>query len=120
MPQTTTPGELPSIDAARRNRLLKDVLKGVSRSFYLTLRILPKPLREPIGLAYLLARTADTIADRRQARFTGARLEVLVAFRAQVAGPPDSGVLEDITSNSLDNESSSEELALFDSVVDSF
>jgi len=111
---------LPSIDAARRNRLLKDVLKGVSRSFYLTLRILPKPLREPIGLAYLLARTADTIADRRQARFTGARLEVLVAFRAQVAGPPDSGVLEDITSNSLDSESSSEEQALSDSLIDSF
>ena len=120
MSQTTTPGELPSIDAARRNRLLKDVLKGVSRSFYLTLRILPKPLREPIGLAYLLARTADTIADRRQARFTGGRLEVLVAFRAQVAGPADSGVLEDITSNSLDSESSPEEQALFDSLVDSF
>ena len=117
MPQTTTPGGLPSIDAVRRNRLLKDVLKGVSRSFYLTLRILPKPLREPIGLAYLLARTADTIADRRQA---GARLEALVAFRAQVAGPADSGVLEDITSNSLDSESSREEQALFESLVDSF
>ena len=109
MPQTTTPCGLPSIEAARRSRLLKDVLKGVSRSFYLTLRILPKPLREPIGLAYLLARTADTIADRRQA---GARLEALVAFRAQVAGPADSGVLEDITSNSLDSESSPEEQAL--------
>ena len=120
MPQTTTPGGLPSIDAVRRNRLLKDVLKGVSRSFYLTLRILPKPLREPIGLAYLLARTADTIADRWQARFTGARLEALVAFRAQVAGPADSGVLEDITPNSLDSESSPEEQALFDSLVDSF
>ena len=120
MPQTTTPGGLPSIDAVRRNRLLKDVLKGVSRSFYLTLRILPKPLREPIGLAYLLARTADTIADRWQARFTGARLEALVAFRAQVAGPADSGVLEDITFNSLDSESSPEEQALFDSLVDSF
>ena len=117
MLQTTTPCGLPSIDAARRNRLLKDVLKGVSRSFYLTLRILPKPLREPIGLAYLLARTADTIADRRQA---GARLEALVAFRAQVAGPADSGVLEDITSNSLDSESSREEQALFESLVDSF
>ena len=120
MPQSITPGELPSIDTTRRNRLLKDVLKGVSRSFYLTLRILPKPLREPIGLAYLLARAADTIADRRQTRFTGARMEALVAFRAQVAGPVDSGVLEEITSNSSDSESSPEEQALFDSLVDSF
>ena len=35
----------------------------MSRSFYLTLKALPKELREPISLAYLLARTADTIAD---------------------------------------------------------
>jgi phytoene/squalene synthetase len=29
------------------------LLKGVSRSFYLTLRILPAPVRESIALAYL-------------------------------------------------------------------
>jgi farnesyl-diphosphate farnesyltransferase len=42
---------------------LNTVLKRVSRSFYLTLRILPQSLRTPIGLAYLFARAADTIAD---------------------------------------------------------
>lgn len=42
---------------------LNDLLKRVSRSFYLSLRILPQSLRLPIGLAYLLARGADTIAD---------------------------------------------------------
>jgi farnesyl-diphosphate farnesyltransferase len=47
----------PSLDR------LNDTLKGVSRSFYLSLRILPQSLRVPIGLAYLLARAADTIAD---------------------------------------------------------
>ena len=45
--------------------LLGDVLKRVSRSFYLSLAILPRDLREPIGLAYLLARAADTVADTR-------------------------------------------------------
>ena len=39
------------------------ILKSVSRSFYLTIRFLPRPLREPVGLAYLLARATDTIAD---------------------------------------------------------
>ncbi len=39
------------------------LLASVSRSFYLTLKALPAELREPISLAYLLARTADTIAD---------------------------------------------------------
>ncbi len=39
------------------------VLKGVSRSFYLTLRLLPGPMRSAASLGYLLARTSDTIAD---------------------------------------------------------
>ena len=39
------------------------VLKGVSRSFYLTLRLLPGPMRTAASLGYLLARTSDTIAD---------------------------------------------------------
>ena len=43
--------------------LLGVVLERVSRSFYLSLAILPRPLREPIGLAYLLARAADSVAD---------------------------------------------------------
>lgn len=40
-----------------------DLLKGVSRSFYLSLRCLPAPMRKPAGIAYLLARASDTIAD---------------------------------------------------------
>jgi farnesyl-diphosphate farnesyltransferase len=43
--------------------LEKSVLKGVSRSFYLTLRLLPGPMRGAASLAYLLARTSDTLAD---------------------------------------------------------
>jgi farnesyl-diphosphate farnesyltransferase len=39
------------------------LLKGVSRSFYLTLRILPAPVRESIALAYLVARLSDTVVD---------------------------------------------------------
>ena len=39
------------------------LLKRVSRSFYLTLRLLPGEVREPIALAYLLARLSDTQAD---------------------------------------------------------
>lgn len=39
------------------------LLKRVSRSFYLTLRLLPAPVREPVSLAYMLARLSDTLAD---------------------------------------------------------
>lgn len=48
------------------NRLNSDLLlllKRVSRSFYLTLRLLPKPVRDSISLGYLLARLTDTEAD---------------------------------------------------------
>jgi farnesyl-diphosphate farnesyltransferase len=44
-------------------RPLTNLLKATSRSFYLTLRVLPAAVRPQIGLAYLLARTTDTIAD---------------------------------------------------------
>lgn len=43
--------------------LLTSLLREVSRSFYLTLRVLPRAVRSQIGVAYLLARTTDTIAD---------------------------------------------------------
>lgn len=38
----------------------------MSRSFYLSIRVLPTKLRDPIALAYLLARATDTIADTAQ------------------------------------------------------
>ena len=49
--------------ASHRDHLRGPVLRSVSRSFYLSLRILPKALRDPLSLAYLLARATDTIAD---------------------------------------------------------
>ncbi len=44
-------------------RLAGDLLKEVSRSFYISLKLLPGRVRGPICLGYLLARTSDTIAD---------------------------------------------------------
>src|SRR5881296_4778888 len=44
-------------------RLERTILRSVSRSFYLSIRFLPAQLRQPIALAYLLARSTDTIAD---------------------------------------------------------
>src|SRR6266498_65419 len=47
------------------DNLTSAILKSVSRSFYLSLAVLPSAVRPAIGLAYLLARAADTIADTR-------------------------------------------------------
>jgi farnesyl-diphosphate farnesyltransferase len=65
--------------------LLTAVLKSVSRSFYLTLRVLPGAIRPQIGLAYLLARATDTIADTDMVPVT-ARLEALDKLRARILG----------------------------------
>jgi farnesyl-diphosphate farnesyltransferase len=69
----------------RTDDLLGDLLRQVSRSFYLSLAILPRPLREPIGLAYLLARAADTVADTRLIA-RAARIGHLQALRRAYAG----------------------------------
>jgi farnesyl-diphosphate farnesyltransferase len=62
-----------------------ELLKEVSRSFYLTLRVLPASIRSQISLAYLLARTSDTIADTKLLPMEE-RLSVLGAFRDAVLG----------------------------------
>jgi farnesyl-diphosphate farnesyltransferase len=65
--------------------LLGELLKQVSRSFYLSLAVLPRDLREPIGLAYLLARAADTVADTRLLP-RAERIALLEALRAAYTG----------------------------------
>ena len=69
------------MESARINTtdLSGPLLASVSRSFYLTIRLLPVALRPPIGLAYLLARASDTIADSPSVPVT-TRLRHLAAF----------------------------------------
>ncbi len=47
------------------NAKIDALLESTSRSFYPTLKYLPKKIRGQIGLLYLLARVADTIADSK-------------------------------------------------------
>jgi farnesyl-diphosphate farnesyltransferase len=82
--------------AREHNELLTDLLKAVSRSFYLTLHVLPKSIGPQIGLAYLLARTTDTIADTEIVDVEQ-RLKMLQALRERILGnstaPLDFGQL---------------------------
>ncbi len=43
--------------------VLRDLLRSVSRLFYTTLAVVPADVRDQVGLAYLFARAADSIAD---------------------------------------------------------
>ncbi len=73
------------VESPHEKELGGRLLASVSRSFYLTLKALPAVLREPISLAYLLARTADTMADTAQVPSL-VRLQSLENFGALVQG----------------------------------
>ena len=64
---------------------LQTLLRETSRSFYLTLRVLPGAVRPQVGLAYLLARTTDTIADTELVPMA-ARLRALADLRDRITG----------------------------------
>ena len=65
--------------------LTTGLLAAVSRSFYLSLRVLPNAVRAPLSLGYLLARAADTIADVPALPATE-RLALLSTFAQTLAG----------------------------------
>ncbi len=73
---------------------MKAILKSVSRSFYLTIRFLPRPLREPVSLAYLLARATDTIADTATVS-AAHRLTNLRALARVIADESDFNSIEE-------------------------
>src|SRR5580658_10005774 len=80
-----------AMESARMNpsELGGPLLASVSRSFYLSIRLLPRKLRAPVGLAYLLARASDTIADSADVPVE-TRLAHLAAFTRMVrTGKPD-------------------------------
>jgi farnesyl-diphosphate farnesyltransferase len=87
---TTTPAAL---------RIPEDVqtlLRGVSRSFYLSIRLLPRALRRPVGLAYLLARATDTVADTASLP-ASQRMETLDVLRDAVETTSIDGRLVRVT-----------------------
>src|SRR5690349_2033322 len=71
------------------------ILRSVSRSFYLSIRFLPAQLRQPIALAYLLARATDTVADT-----TGisrlVRIETLKMLSNGIQGTASRDVIVDL------------------------
>lgn len=50
--------------------LTGELLKAVSRSFFLTIRWLPRAMQDGVALGYLLARTTDSVADTSTAEST--------------------------------------------------
>jgi farnesyl-diphosphate farnesyltransferase len=72
------------------NSKLDSILEGTSRSFYLSLKELPRPIRRQVSLLYLLARTSDTIADSESSTPED-RLKLLREYGGFCQGSEDEG-----------------------------
>lgn len=109
----TERGTLPVLVNEKIDRLLETT----SRSFYPTLKYLPKKTRGQIGLLYLLARVADTIADSKVGE-TSLLSSHLKAYNDAVQGRgedlPDLSELAELQ----DNEHEAELLRNVRDVVD--
>ena len=102
----------------RAERLLYSLLKSVSRSFYLTLAILPRNVRAQMALAYLYARAADSIADTRLIP-REQRLGYLSGFRKWIRDPDrNESVLRDIQESLSPVGPQSQERALLERLGD--
>lgn len=97
-------------------RLRGSILKSVSRSFYLSVRLLPSRLREPVSLAYLLARATDTIADTTEISAV-IRAETLTTLSNAIQGkvPPDAVV--DLAASFAASQKNPDERALIQSLL---
>src|SRR5258707_4007113 len=84
--------------SASTRRLQTSILRSVSRSFYLSIRLLPAQLREPVALAYLLARTTDTVADTGRISRT-VRTETLKMLTNGIQGRASREVVIDLTAS---------------------
>ncbi|MCI0568041.1 MAG: squalene/phytoene synthase family protein [Acidobacteria bacterium] len=105
---------------AANHLLLNDILKRVSRSFFLTLTVIPSAVRDQIGLAYLFARAADTIADT-DLLDRGRRLAFLESFRQQFSGEGINWVqVRAIQAALLPHQSASAERELLEKLEECF
>lgn len=74
------------------NSAQKTILQGVSRSFGLTIRLLPPALQAPVGIGYLLARATDTVADTTALPL--AERQVLLDRMTQAIAAPSTSASE--------------------------
>jgi farnesyl-diphosphate farnesyltransferase len=105
-------------DSGRRLRQLQTtILRSVSRSFYLSIRFLPAQLRGPIALAYLLARTTDTVADTTRIPGT-VRMETLKMLADGTQGKASRELVINQVASLVPLQQNAAERTLLDSLPD--
>ena len=93
------------------------LLRSVSRSFYLSIRFLPAQLREPIALAYLLARATDSVADTTPIS-SRVRIETLKMLSNGIQGKASREVVIDLIASFVPLQTNASERQLLESLPD--
>src|SRR5438046_9708800 len=93
------------------------LLRSVSRSFYLSIRFLPAQLREPIALAYLLARATDSVADTPGISVP-VRIETLKMLSDGIQGKASRDVVVDLIASLVPLQEKTSERQLLESLPD--
>ena len=106
------------VDPVPQSRRLRTaILRSVSRSFYLSIRFLPVQLREPIALAYLLARATDSVADISGISVP-VRIETLKMLSDGIQGKASRDVVVDLIAAFVPLQEKTSERQLLDSLPD--
>src|SRR2546426_3632810 len=100
-----------------RPQLVTTILRSVSRSFYLSIRFLPARLRQPIALAYLLARATDTVADTAKIS-RSVRIETLKMLSDGIQGKASREVVVDLIASFVPLQTNASEQRLLESLPD--
>jgi farnesyl-diphosphate farnesyltransferase len=105
---------MPAVDSLRG-----PILRSVSRSFYLSVRILPKRMRDPVALGYLLARASDTIADTTDAP-AESRAQKLEALAKAIQDESARETIVDLVSSFAPLQKDNSERALIEKLPEMF
>src|SRR5947207_7447468 len=98
-------------------RVQTAILRPVSQAFYLSIRFLPAPVLDAVALAYLLARTTDTVADTP--RISGTlRVETLQTLSKAIQGKASRSVVVDLVASFAPLQQHAAERTLVESLPD--
>jgi len=101
--------------AVSTSTLRARILRQVSRSFYLSIFVLPKKLRDPVSLGYLLARGSDTIADTTQIPIE-LRIEKLQLLARGIQGEALGDAIVDLSASLSPLQKNASERALIETL----
>ena len=104
-----------SFAAVSKSTLRGPILRKVSRSFYLSIFILPKKLRDPVALGYLLARSSDTIADTTELPIE-LRLEKLRLLARGIQGEALGNAIVDLSASIAPLQTNESERSLIENL----